>query len=141
MSATEGTTIAEVWARRLEHVPIAPPPGREGPAEADVGILEIRTAEGLTGFGLAPISTEGIAFVNGEVAQFLRGKDPLLVEGLWAEARSRWDGRREGVFWTALASRPDSAPPNSTRPCKMLARLCLRSWLKHSDQKSDTRPK
>ena len=45
------------------------------------------------------------------------------------------------VLFTPLMSRPESAPPQKTRPCSAGTRLWLRSWVKHSDKKSLTRPK
>lgn len=65
--------------------------------------LRITTAEGIEGL-YGPIDTEAAIVVEGQLAAFLRGKDPLAVEALWDQMHRLNRHSRASHFMMAISA-------------------------------------
>ncbi|MBY0505267.1 MAG: mandelate racemase [Bryobacteraceae bacterium] len=65
--------------------------------------LRITTTEGFTGL-YGPVDTEAAIVVEGQLAGFLRGKDPLAVEALWDQMHRSNRHARSSHFMMAISA-------------------------------------
>jgi L-alanine-DL-glutamate epimerase-like enolase superfamily enzyme len=75
--------ITRVEAIHLANIPTDPPPLRDLPNSANVTIVEVETDDGLIGYGKAGESAASVELINGRLADFLVGEDPMLTEQIW----------------------------------------------------------
>ena len=73
------------------------------PAKVTALYLRITTAEGVSGL-YGPIDTEAAIVVEGQLAAFLRGKDPLAVEALWDQMHRSNRHSRSSHFMMAISA-------------------------------------
>ena len=73
--------------------------------------VEIKTDQGITGYGVTGYSLHQPAndFINLELAPFLRGKDPLLTEGIWDQMFWTFNQRAQTGVWSSGVSAVDIA--------------------------------
>ena len=73
------------------------------PAKVTALYLRITTAEGVSGL-YGPVDTEAAIVVEGQLAAFLRGKDPLAVEALWDQMHRSNRHSRASHFMMAISA-------------------------------------
>ena len=83
----------------------------EGTRKQRIVFVEIRTEEGVTGYGLTNASQAfGIReFINHELAPFLKGKNLLETEALWQGMFSTFNPRFQTGAWSSAVSAVDIA--------------------------------
>lgn len=77
--------VSRVEAKRLENIPVQPPPFRSTPSRASAIVIEVETASGLIGWALAGghARPELVDFVNRHVAPKVVGEDARLTRRVY----------------------------------------------------------
>lgn len=88
------------------HVPLL-----ERTMKRPIIFVEINTDEGVTGYGLTGgMQRFGVKeFINGELAPFLKGRNPLETEALWQQMFLTFNPRHQTGAWSSAVSAVDIA--------------------------------
>jgi L-rhamnonate dehydratase len=102
--------IAEVEIMELQNIPITPPLFK-APVRAAARLLRITTDEGISGLSQIGgfMHSATIAFIQNDLAQFLKGKDPLETERLMHQMLWKYNTRAHAGVWNFAASAIDVA--------------------------------
>ncbi|MBK36839.1 MAG: mandelate racemase/muconate lactonizing protein [Gemmatimonadetes bacterium] len=92
--------ITRVEAIHLANVPTEPPPMRPLPNSANLTIVEVETDEGIIGYGRTGGSVE---LINGRLADFLAGEDPMLTDQIWHQLTQTFGGATAALAGIDLA--------------------------------------
>lgn len=102
--------ITEIEILELANIPVTPPLFKE-PVRSSVKLLKVKTDDGLVGLsqigGFMQSSTA--AFIQQELAPFLRGRDPLETERLMHQMLWKFNSRAHAGVWNFGVSAIDVA--------------------------------
>jgi L-rhamnonate dehydratase len=102
--------IADIEIIELQNIPVTPPLFKQ-PVRAAARLLKVKTDDGLIGVsqigGFMHAAT--VAFVQNDLASFLKGKDPLENERLMHQMLWRFNTRAHGGVWNFAVSAVDVA--------------------------------
>jgi L-alanine-DL-glutamate epimerase-like enolase superfamily enzyme len=104
-----GVRIASVQAT-MHNIPVHVPL-LERTMKRPIIFVEIKTDEGVTGYGLTSGAQRfGIKeFINRELAPFLKGRNPLETEALWHQMYLTFNPRSQTGVWSSAVSAVDIA--------------------------------
>jgi L-rhamnonate dehydratase len=102
--------IAEVEIIELQNIPITPPLFK-APVRAAARLLRITTDDGIAGLSQIGgfMHSATIAFIQNDLARFLKGKDPLETERLMHQMLWKYNTRAHAGVWNFAASAIDVA--------------------------------
>ena len=102
--------IADIEILELGNIPVTPPLFKE-PVRSTVRLLKVKTNDGLVGVtqigGFMHSAT--IAFIQNDLAPFLKGKDPLENERLMHQMMWKFNTRAHAGVWNFAVSAIDVA--------------------------------
>ncbi|HUF41665.1 MAG TPA: mandelate racemase/muconate lactonizing enzyme family protein [Verrucomicrobiae bacterium] len=102
--------IADIEIIELQNIPVTPPLFKQ-PVRAAVRLLKIKTADGIVGlsqFG-GFMHSATAAFIQQDLAPFLKGQDPLENERLMHQMLWKFNTRAHAGVWNFAASAVDVA--------------------------------
>lgn len=102
--------IEDLEVLELRNIPVTPPLFEE-PVRATVRLLQIKTDNGIVGLSQIGgfMHSATIAFIENDLAPFLKGQDPLETERLMHEMLWKFNTRGHGGVWNFAASAIDVA--------------------------------
>ena len=102
--------IADIEIIELQNIPVTPPLFKE-PVRATVRLLKLKTDNGLVGISQIGgfMHSATIAFIQSDLAPFLKGKDPLETERLMHQMLWKFNTRAHSGVWNFAVSAIDVA--------------------------------
>ncbi|MGH7772267.1 MAG: mandelate racemase/muconate lactonizing enzyme family protein [Candidatus Binatia bacterium] len=102
--------IAEIETVELANIPVTPPLFRE-PIRSSVRLVKIETDNGIVGISQigGSMPSASVAFIEKDLAPFLKGKDPLETERLMHQMLWKFNTRAHAGVWNFGASAIDVA--------------------------------
>lgn len=102
--------IAEIETVELANIPVTPPLFRE-PVRSSVRLVKIETDNGIVGISqiAGSMPSASVAFIEKDLAAFLKGKDPLETERLMHQMLWKFNTRAHAGVWNFGVSAIDVA--------------------------------
>src|SRR5919106_2066591 len=102
--------ISDSEILELGNIPVTPPLFKE-PMRATARLLKLKTDEGIIGVSQIGgfMHSATIAFIQNDLAPFLKGKDPLETERLMHQMMWKFNTRAHGGVWNFAVSAIDVA--------------------------------
>ena len=102
--------IAGIEILELQNIPVTPPLFKE-PVRTAVRLLKIATDDGIIGVSQIGgfMHSATIAFIQSDLASFLKGKDPLETERLMHQMMWKFNTRAHASVWNFAVSAVDVA--------------------------------